>query len=109
MSRIEQTAREMVVASRAAITEVAVGVTNLAKQYCPVDTGRLRSSISFEVDTRATATVGTNVEYAPYVEYGTSRMAAQPYLRPAVHEYEAKMRGIVVDVIRRDVPILRGG
>lgn len=30
-----------------------------------------------------TYTVGTNVEYALYVEYGTSRMAAQPYLRPA--------------------------
>lgn len=28
--------------------------------------------------------VGTNVEYAPYVEFGTSRMGAQPYLRPAV-------------------------
>ena len=28
--------------------------------------------------------VGTDVEYAVYVEYGTSRMAAQPYMRPAV-------------------------
>lgn len=30
------------------------------------------------------AHVGTNVEYAPYVEYGTRRMGAQPYLRPAM-------------------------
>lgn len=30
-----------------------------------------------------TYTVGTNIEYSLYVEYGTSRMAAQPYLRPA--------------------------
>jgi hypothetical protein len=29
-------------------------------------------------------TVGTNVEYAIYVEYGTASQAAQPYLRPAV-------------------------
>ena len=27
--------------------------------------------------------VGTNVEYAVYVEFGTSKMQAQPYLRPA--------------------------
>lgn len=27
--------------------------------------------------------VGTNVEYAVYVEFGTSDQAAQPYLRPA--------------------------
>lgn len=30
--------------------------------------------------------VGTNVEYAIFVEYGTSRNQAQPYLRPAVEE-----------------------
>jgi hypothetical protein len=30
--------------------------------------------------------VGTNVEYAVYVEFGTSKMRAQPYLRPAVKE-----------------------
>lgn len=28
--------------------------------------------------------VGTNVEYSVYVEFGTYKMAAQPYLRPAV-------------------------
>jgi hypothetical protein len=36
--------------------------------------------------------VGTNVEYAVYVEFGTSKMEAQPYLRPAaerVMEQEA--------------------
>jgi hypothetical protein len=26
--------------------------------------------------------IGTNVEYGPYVELGTSRMAARPHLRP---------------------------
>lgn len=31
-----------------------------------------------------TAVVGTNVEYSKFVEFGTSRMAAQPHLRPAV-------------------------
>lgn len=34
--------------------------------------------------------VGTNVEYAVYVEFGTSRLAAQPYLRPAAENAVAK-------------------
>jgi HK97 gp10 family phage protein len=30
--------------------------------------------------------VGTNVEYAPYVEAGTSRQTAKPFLKPAGDE-----------------------
>lgn len=65
----------------------AVKVDRRAKQLCPVDTGRLRSSITFalERDSRGlVATVGTNVEYAPHVELGTRKQPAQPYLRPAL-------------------------
>lgn len=52
-----------------------------------VRTGRLRSSISWALGEDAVglfADVGTNVEYAAYVELGTSRMPAYPYLRPAL-------------------------
>jgi HK97 gp10 family phage protein len=37
------------------------------------------------------AVVGTGVEYAAYVELGTSRMAAQPYLGPAVEDKAGKI------------------
>lgn len=43
-----------------------------AKENTPVDTGRLKNSISHQEDSEATY-VGTNVEYAPYIEFGTSR------------------------------------
>lgn len=52
-----------------------------------VDTGRLRSSITHDVRIErggVIGRVGTNVEYAPHLELGTSRMAARPFLRPAV-------------------------
>lgn len=52
-----------------------------------VDTGRLRSSISHEVGkvgTTIVARVGTDVEYAKYLELGTSKMAPRPFLRPAL-------------------------
>ena len=56
-----------------------------AKLNCPVDTGRLRNSITHERRTEESAVhIGTNVEYGKYVEYGTSRMRAQPFLEPAI-------------------------
>lgn len=65
----------------------AVRVETAAKRLAPVDTGRLRSSISRELgrDGRGLfAQIGTIVDYGPYVEFGTSRMRPQPYLRPAL-------------------------
>lgn len=41
-----------------------------AKRICPEDTGHLKGSITREKIPNGYA-VGTNVEYAPYVEYGT--------------------------------------
>lgn len=52
-----------------------------------VRTGRLRGSITWRVGVDALSPyvdVGSAVTYAAYVELGTSRMAARPYLRPAL-------------------------
>jgi HK97 gp10 family phage protein len=61
-----------------------------AKMLTPIDTGNLVNSINTELvssdETSATAEVGTGVEYAPHVEYGTSKMKAQPFFRPAWDE-----------------------
>jgi len=62
-------------------------VSNSAKRRCPVDTGRLRSSIRWAVFTDAQglfAQVGTDVEYALFVERGTRYMEARPFLQPAL-------------------------
>ncbi len=72
----------------------ALRVESLASQLCPVDTGRLSNSITHEMGVDADgpySDVGTNVEYALFVELGTSRAAAQPYLRPAL---EAAKSGV---------------
>ena len=58
-----------------------------AKMICPVDTGNLRNSITHTSGEEQTEYIGTNVEYAPYVEMGTSRTKAQPYLRPAIEDH----------------------
>lgn len=49
-------------------------VENEAKRLVPVDTGRLRSSITSEIRHRGGVVygrVGTRVKYARYVQYGT--------------------------------------
>lgn len=51
-----------------------------------VRTGRLKGSISHAHD-EDSAYIGTNVEYAPYVEFGTYRMGSRPFLRNAVANY----------------------
>lgn len=68
-----------------ALEAIGLQCEGYAKMLCPVDTGRLRNSITHTVDVaERKAIIGTNVEYAAYVEMGTSRTKAQPYLQPAV-------------------------
>lgn len=62
-------------------------IQNEARKLAPVDTGRLRSSIMAVPGTDGRGpyvNVGSNLDYAPYVEYGTASSAAQPYMRPAL-------------------------
>jgi phage gpG-like protein len=52
-----------------------------------VQTGRLRSSITWALgrdEAGLFADIGSNVEYAAYVENGTDRAPAYPYLKPAL-------------------------
>ncbi len=70
-----------------AVAKAGTRIENEAKQKCPVDTGRLRSSIGMRpgVDGKGMyVDVGSDVEYAAAVEFGTFRTRAQPYLRPAL-------------------------
>jgi len=84
--------------------EIGLIVEGQAKLLAPIKKGRLRGSITTQSgsngsapeapagagDTIASPTddsevlVGTAVEYAPYVEFGTVRSHAQPFLRPAL-------------------------
>lgn len=72
-----------------------------AKQLCPVDTGNLRNSITHKQMDENTEVIGTNVEYAPYVELGTRRMRARAYLRPAAENHSAEYRKVVEEEMKR--------
>ena len=106
------------------LTMIGIKAEKYAKALCPVGTvestgkkgyrgGTLRNSITFEAETekdKGTIAVGSNVEYAPYVELGTGPyftappswetfetspgsgighgyVHARPYLRPAIENH----------------------
>jgi len=66
------------------VKRAAFEVEALGKAKAPVKTGTLRRSIHSEFsDDGMKAIVGPSVSYSAFVEFGTRRMAARPYMRPA--------------------------
>jgi len=80
------------------IVRTAHDIEGTGKQLAAVDTGTMRGSIGVEIGV-LTATIGPTVDYAPYVEYGTSRMAPQPFMNPAADQHEAAFLKASADVI----------
>lgn len=104
-----------------ALEKCGLAAEGYAKKMCPVDTGNLRNSITHKIDDdEPAATIGTNSEYAPYIELGTGKHAerggrptpwiykdakgnwhythgnkAQPFLKPAVADHAAQYRRII--------------
>lgn len=70
-----------------------------AKIRCPIDTGTLRNSIMVDDVTPDRAMIAPHTEYAEHVEFGTSRQAAQPYMRPALDEHQPE----IIDAVERTV------
>lgn len=118
INRAAEVKEEFQAACVRALEKCGMTAEGYAKKLCPVDTGNLRNSISHRVDEGELAVyIGTNNEYAAYVELGTGKYTsggrqdpwvyqddegrwhhthgqrAQPYLKPAVadhrHTYES--------------------
>lgn len=72
------------------IKRSTLNVESAAKQRAPVDTGRLRSSIRSLLE-KLRGQVFTDVIYSKFIEFGTSRMAAQPFLFPSWEEERPRL------------------
>ena len=79
----------------------AIGLTaeGYAKKDTPVDTGRLRNSISHVTDEEA-AYIGTNVEYAPYVELGARGRDGKHMLKRAATEHTDEYKRLMEDSMK---------
>lgn len=116
----EKVKEEFEAAVLRALEKCGLVAEGYAKKLCPVDTGNLRGSISHTVDEAEPAVyVGTNSEYAAYVELGTGKyypggrptpwvyqdakgnwhlthgQRANPYLKPAVADHAEEYRKII--------------
>ena len=108
-----------------ALEKCGLTAEGYSKKLCPVDTGNLRNSITHTVDEEEPAAyIGSNVEYAAYVELGTGKYVsggrptpwvyqdekgnwhrthgqkAQPYLKPAVADNANTYRKIIEDELK---------
>ena len=98
-----------------AMHAVGLQIEGVAKDYAPRKSGRLVGSITTRSDNaeskiqspaesgdvvlkeKGYTVVGTNVEYASWIEYGTYRMYPQAYLRPAIDT----VRGDALSIVER--------
>lgn len=99
-SHKDEVINEMEQAKHRALEIIGIKCEKYAKALCPVDTGNLRNSISHATNGSEYVDIGTNVHYAPYVELGTSRMSARPYLRPAVTSHMSEYKSIVENELK---------
>lgn len=64
-------------------------------------TGTTKRSIGLEIkDSGLTAESGAETEYAPYLEYGTRFMEAQPFVRPALEEQAQQFKSDLQKLVR---------
>lgn len=77
----------------------AAMVETEAKRIVPVRTGTLQRSIHTEHPKQGEWTVGSKIHYAGFVEYGTRKMAAQPYLRPAWETVQPRLDPLILDIL----------
>lgn len=92
-------------AVESALEIIGMQAENYARANAPVDTGNLKNSITSAVLSGEDAVIiGTNVEYAPYQELGTSKMGAcnggRGFLRPAINDHMNEYKAIAQNVLK---------
>ena len=115
---------ELEKATLAALHAVGLQAVKHMVEKVPYDTGLLRNSLTYALDgegaqksnykadegaetgaytgstpkegfNKRSVIIGTNVEYAVYQEYGTSKTPAQPFIRPAAANHTDEYKAII--------------
>jgi len=106
--------------NRKFLPKAGVRIKRAATDIVPVKDGGLKGSIRYKV-MKDKVSIGTNLEYAPYVEYGTGRnaeggkgkssiqgMRARPYLRPALDSNRKFLVALWADTYNKVFRVLGG-
>ena len=95
-------AREAQPAVRVVVQKSAASIKRDAQLFVPVDTGNLRSSITYDTRDEAgavTADIGPTADYGWYVEHGTSTTAPQAYIGPAFDRHAGEFLEALAAVV----------
>ena len=79
----------------------ARNIESRAKQLVPVDTGDTQSSIEARSPKKMEWRIGPTTEYAPFLEFGTERMSARPYLIPSIEHEKPRIKKAIEELIRK--------
>jgi len=103
---LNNASRQVMPRARQAMKKALDDISAGAKNRVAVDTGATKNSISTQTQGNrdyARGEVGPTTSYAGFLERGTSRMRAQPYLRPATDAalpgYEQALGQITGDLL----------
>ena len=88
-------------AGNAAAEKIGRGALASAQENAPVDSGELRRTMRFR-RRGSVATVESSTYYSAFQEFGTSKMAPNPFMGPAVDEWAPRLLR-EVEKIRDDV------
>lgn len=94
ISVIERKAQQNMEKLSQTVHDSAIKIQLEAKWLAPVRTGNLMDSILYEPQSKLLAYVRAAAPYSGFVEYGTSKQRAQPYMRPAVEKEKQRLRGL---------------
>ena len=88
-----------------ALERIGGKAESYAKKLCPVDTGRLRNSITHQQFDDNTEVIGSNVSYAPFVELphhsaSGNPIPGKPFLRPAAEGHTAEYKNIIESIMK---------
>ena len=84
------------------ISDGAHAAAQSARELCPVRTGALRASIKAE-SSGTHAQISADCPYAGYVEFGTYKMAARPFMVPGLYSAREKIVSAVEAAIGRSL------
>jgi HK97 gp10 family phage protein len=84
------------------LTKAAVYVQGEAKKRAVVDTGNMRANVYYKV-VGFVALIYNTVKYSIFIEYGTIKMQARPFMRPALYENIDKINRIISSSMKEDL------
>ena len=85
----------------AVIQIAARNIEKRSKQLVPIDTGATMNSIEARPEGKMEWRIGPTTEYAPFLEFGTERMPARPYMIPSGEHERPRVRKAVAELTKR--------